>query len=278
SEGRLFKAFGHLAVKEREWPRLNTSTAQNAVNGTILWKRPVSEGFMIHRNTLIATPSTLYLGDNASCKLIDTATGKVKDEITLPKDLGDGPAWKWMALSDGVLYAMVGKEEPPDPTLKGGRLARGWPWRGGALGQGYVSKTYPWGFGNTILAIDPVNKKILWKHQEKDPLDTRAMCMAGPRLFFYSHGKFLGCLDARTGKEQWKTTDAETLKAIGEHKFAQNPNEGFSSSAFVKCNEQALYFAGPTRTDLAAVSATDGKLLWKADKRGNRQLVLRDDG
>ena len=67
SGGRLFKAFGHLAVKEREWPWLNTLIAQNAYNGAILWKRPLSEGFMIHRNTLIATPTTLYLADNRSC-------------------------------------------------------------------------------------------------------------------------------------------------------------------------------------------------------------------
>src|SRR5262245_929421 len=169
SNGRLFKAFGHVAVKEREWPLLNSLIGQNAYNGTVLWKRPLSEGFMIHRNTLIATPNLLYLGDDKSCKVIDAATGEQKDEITLPKDLGDGPVWKWMALDGGTLYAMVGKEEPPDPTLKGGRQARGWPWRGGALGQGYDNKVYPWGFGNTILALDPATKKVLWKHQEKEP-------------------------------------------------------------------------------------------------------------
>lgn len=278
SGGRLFKAFGHLAVKEREWPWLNSLIAQNAFNGTILWKRPLSDGYMIHRNTLIATPTILYLGDNVSCKLLDAATGKVVDEIKVPADLGDGPAWKWMALVDNVLFAMVGKDETPDPTLKGGRQARGWPWRGGALGQGYDSATYPWGFGNTILAIDPTTKKVLWSHQEKERLDSRGMCLTAGRLVFYSHGKFLGCLNARTGKEEWRSTDADTLKAIGEHKQAQNPNEGFSSTVFVKGNEQALYFAGPTRTDLAAVSMKDGKLLWKVEKRGNSQLVLREDG
>jgi outer membrane protein assembly factor BamB len=278
SGGRLFKAMGHLSVKEREWPWLNTLIAQNAYNGSLLWKRPLEEGFMIHRNTLIATPTVLYLGDNKSCKVIDAATGKQKDEIVVPKDIGDGPSWKWMALVDNVLYAMIGKEEPPDPTLKGNRLARGWPWRGGALGQGYDSKTYPWGFGNTIIAIDPSTKKVLWKHQEKERLDSRAMCMADGRIVFYSHGNFLGCLNAKSGKVEWRTTDAEVMKAVGEHKFAQNPGEGFSTTCFTKCNDRAIYFAGPTRTDLAAVSIKDGKLLWTAKDRGNSQLVLREDG
>jgi outer membrane protein assembly factor BamB len=85
-------------------------------------------------------------------------------------------------------------------------------------------------------------------------------------------------LDATTGKVLWRTSDPELLAAIGPHRFAQNPREGFSSSAFVKANDQALYFAGPTRTDLVAVSATDGKLLWRRPEEGNSQLVLRDDG
>lgn len=276
--GRLFKAFGHIAVKEREWPWLSTLIAQNAYNGTILWQRPLAEGFMIHRSTIIATPKVLYLGDNDSCKVIDAATGKLKDEIKLPADLGDGPAWKWMALVDGTLYAVVGKAEPPDPTMKGGRLARGWPWRGGALGQGYDSKTYPWGFGHTIVAIDPATKKVKWKHQEKEILDTRGVCLTGNRLFYTSHGKFMGCLDVSTGKKLWQTSDADLLKAIGDNKVAQNPTEGFTSTAYVKGSELAFYFAGPTRSNLVAVSAKDGKLLWKADGRGNSQLVLRDDG
>ncbi len=276
--GRLFKAFGHIAVKEREWPWLNSLVAQNAFNGTVLWKRPLTEGFMIHRNTLIATPTTLYVGDNRACKLIDAATGEIKDEIVLPKDLGDGPAWKWMALVDGTLYALVGKEEEADPTIKGTRMARGWPWAGTALGKGYNSKTYPWGFGNTLLALDLATRKVLWKHREEELLDTRATCLAAGRLFFSSHPKFLGALDAATGKVLWKTSDPDLFRAIGDHKFAQNPNEGFSSTAYVKANDKGLYFAGPTRNNLVGVSAADGRLLWQVEKRGNSQLVLRDEG
>lgn len=275
SGGRLFKAFGHVAIKEREWPLLNTLVAQNAFNGTILWQRSLSPNFMIHRSAMIATPETLYLTDDVSCKRLDPATGEVRDEIVSAAE--DGRVWKWLALSDGVLYALVGDEETPDPTVRGERRARGWPW-GPPLGAGYNSKTYPWGFGHTILAIDPVSKKVLWRHREDEPLDTRAMCMAAGRIFFYSHSKFLGALDAASGKPLWRVADPHVLQAIGEHRFAQNPGEGFSSSSYVKCNDRALYFAGPTRTDLAAVSAADGKLLWRTADGGNAQLVLRDDG
>ena len=45
SGGRLFKAFGHVAIKQREWPLLNTLVAQNAFNGTILWQRQAQPEF-----------------------------------------------------------------------------------------------------------------------------------------------------------------------------------------------------------------------------------------
>ena len=275
SGGRLFKAFGHVAIKQREWPLLNTLVVQNAFNGTILWQRSLSPGFMIHRCAMVATPDTLYLADDVSCKLLDAATGRVRDEIVMSAE--DGRVWKWLALADGVLYALVGDEETPDPAVRGTRRARGWPW-GPALGAGYNSQRYPWGFGQTIVAIDPGSKQILWRHREAEPIDTRAMCMAAGRIFFYSHGRFLGALDAQRGTVLWRTSAPDVLHAIGEHRVAQNPREGFSSSSYAKCDERAIYFAGPTRSDLAAVSAGDGTLLWQVAEAGNSQLVLRPDG
>ena len=81
SAGRVFKAFGHVAFKDREEPFLNKLVAFNGYNGSILWQRDLTEGVMIHRNTMIATPTKLYVGDDKSCKVIDTATGKLLDEI-----------------------------------------------------------------------------------------------------------------------------------------------------------------------------------------------------
>jgi len=266
--GRMFKAFGSRAFLRPQWPVVNTLMAFNAYNGTLLWQRPLDPDFMIHRNTIIATPDTLYLGDANSCKRINAATGELQDEIKVPEDLSDGPVWKWMALEGGVLYALVGEKEPPGDALKGpGFRGAGWPW--------WKIDQYAWGFGRTILAIDPTTKKILWHHRENEPLDTRAMCMKGERIFFYSNRKFLGCLSTKTGATVWKTDDAAVLDAIGEHHPAQFPATGFATSAYAKCSDDAIYFAGPTRTKLVAVSTKDGKLLWQYP-HGAFQLLLRD--
>jgi outer membrane protein assembly factor BamB len=268
--GRIFKAFGSRAFLRPQWPMLDTLIAINGYNGTILWKRPLDPNFMIHRNTMIATPDTLYLGDAASCKLLDAATGGLKGEIHVPEGVSDGPVWKWMAMDKGVLYAMVGEKEPPGDKLQGqGFRGAGWPW--------WNVDRYAWGFGRTLLAIDPRTKKILWHHRELEPIDTRAVCMKAGRIYFYSHPNHLGCLDAATGKLVWRSDDREVLQAIGEHHPAQFPGTGFATSAYLKCGDDALYFAGPQRTKLVAVSTVDGKLLWQYPK-GAFQLVLRDEG
>lgn len=270
SGGRVFKAFGNRAFRRPQWPMLSKLIAINGYNGTTLWTRDLDPDFMIHRNMMIATPDTLYLADASSCKLLDAATGEIKDEITVPTDISDGPVWKWMALDGGTLYALVGEKEPPGDALKGPAFrGAGWPW--------WEIPNYAWGFGRTIVAVDTKTKKILWHHREDEPLDTRAMTMKNGRIYFFSHEKFIGCLDAKTGNMVWKTTEPETLGAIGQRRPAQRAVWGFASTAFAKCGDDAIYFAGPQQEKLVAVSTRDGKLLWQYPEEGNFQLVLRDD-
>ena len=275
--GRIFRAFGHIAHKANQNAVLNTLIGVNAYNGTILWKRALPEGYMIHRNTMIATPDILYMADHQSCKLIDAATGEVKDEIVVPEELSDGPVWKWMALVDGVLYALVGNEEDKQSTQPSKTPGLGhWPW-GMWQGHDYKDPKTAFGFGRTFLAIDPKTKKTLWSHREEEYADSRGVCMRSGRIYFYCPGKFLGTLDAKNGKALWKNDDAKLLEAIGENARAQHYVTGYSTTTYIKCNDDYLFFAGPQRNRFVVVSAKDGYVLWQKD-HGNFQLVLRDDG
>jgi outer membrane protein assembly factor BamB len=268
--GRIFKVWGNRTSQQPQWGVMDTLLCTNAWNGTELWRRKLSSGFMIQRNTMVATADLLYLGDDVSCKRIDAATGEVRDEIVVPEGLSDGPVWKWMALEKGILYALVGEKEKPVQEVKTGAFrGAGWPW--------WKTPDYAYGFGRTVLAMDVATKKILWTYRDEDPIDSRALCMAAGRIFIYSHRKFVGAIDAATGKIQWKSTDEKALAAIGEHDAAQHWMKGYSASSYAKATGKAIYFAGPQRTKIAAVSATDGKLLWEM-AGGNSQLILRDDG
>ena len=275
--GRVFRAFGHIAHKANQNAMLNTLICANAYNGTILWTRPLPEGFMIHRNTMIATPEVLYLADDRSCKLIDAATGKVQDEIVVPEELSDGPVWKWMALADGVLYALVGGKEIEPATQPSQTPGLGhWPW-GMWEGHEYGDPKTSFGFGRTFLAIHPDTKEVLWSHREKDYVDSRGVCMSSGRIYFYSPESFLGCLDAKGGKMLWKNDDDDLLAAIGPNQRAQQPITGYSTASYVKCNDDLIFFAGPQRGKLVAASTQDGQPVWQQE-HGNFLLVLREDG
>ena len=267
--GRIFKAFGYISFKKREWALLNTLVGMNAYNGVRLWKRDLTKGFMLHRNTLIASADTLFLGDDTSCKLIDAATGKVRGEIKIP----GAPVWKWMALDGGVLYALVGGEEFIDKTIRGTRTRSGWPWNG--LGPGYARRDYPWGHGRTLLAVDPGTQKVLWSRTFEEKIDSRVTCMKAGRIFVYAHGKYLAAVNVKDGKDFWKSDEKTLLGAVGRHDKAQTPSRGYSSQTYAKCSDKVVYLAGPQRRKLVAVSAETGSLLWEREG-GNVQLVLHD--
>ncbi len=278
SAGRVFKAFGHVAFKAREEPFLNKLVAFNGYNGTILWQRNLTEGVMIHRNAMIATPATLYIGDDKSCKLIDTATGVLQSEIVPPVDAAGGTFWKWMALEGDVLYAMMGEQEQRDTTKRWKSDKHGWPWN--PISEGWNQPENPWGYGRNVLAIDLKTREVLWSHREQEPIDGRAICMKNGRIYIFAFGKYLACLDAKTGNEVWRQTPDNAPKlfaSLGEYEDRQDWRTNWRTTCYLKCSDKALYFAGPPIGKLLAVSTRDGKILWE-HPYSNFQLVLRDDG
>jgi len=278
SAGRIFMAFGHVAWHQREERTLNTLFAMNGFNGAVLWKRRLKSGIMVDRSTMIATPTTLYLADDQSCKLINPATGVVRDEIVAPAKPAGGTFWKWMALEDGVLYALIGEGEPQDPVARWRRTGHGWPW--GGISKGYNRGPYAWGFANALFAIDPKTKKVLWHHQEEQQIDSRGLCIKNGRIFLCSFGKYLACLDAKDGKEVWRRTaekDADLFKTIGPYRPGHGYIGGWKSTVYLKCTDKALYFIGPQVNCLTALSATDGTFLWKYPRK-DLHVVIRDDG
>lgn len=276
--GRVFKAFGHIAFKVREEPWLDTLAAFDGYNGTLLWRREIPAALMVHRSTLIATPTTVYFGDDTSCKVIDAATGETRDEIAPPTELAGGTFWKWMALENGVLYALLGEAEQRDPVIRLRSTNHGWPWN--PLSPGFNRPEHTWGFGRTLLALDPQTKRILWRYQESEPIDSRALCLSHGRIFAFRMGSFLTCLDAQTGLPIWRKTpqqDRPLFEALGTYLNRQDWRTNWRTTAYLKSSAQALYFAGPQVGKLVAVATDDGRVLWQ-HPYSNYQLVLHEDG
>jgi len=279
SGGRVFMAFGHVAWHEREEPWMNTLVALNGYNGALLWKRALPEGIMVDRCTMVAAPDVLYLADHESCKRIDPATGKTLGEIVAPETLTGGRFWKWMALSDGVLYALVGKAEPMDDNAKWRRRVHGWPW--GGISNGYNARDYAWGFADTLLAIDPGTKKVRWHYRPGRPIDSRMLCMKAGRFFVGAFGQHLACLDAKTGKPIWRKdarSEPDYFKAMGKFSPGHGYRTGWKSTIYARCTDKALYVMGPQLERLTALSAEDGYRLWSLPAKVNVHVVVRPEG
>lgn len=278
SSGRMFMAFGHVAWHSREEPWLDTLVALNGFNGTLLWQRPLSPGIMVDRCTLIADPAALYLGDEASCKVLDPATGELLREIKVPKRIAHGTFWKWMALEDGILYALVGADEPRDETKRWGMTNHGWPWS--EISSGYRNPDYAWGKGGTLVAIDIQRRDILWHNDNYPEIDSRALCMKNGRIYLCSFGKVVACLDARNGKTLWEITpkkDTVPFAAIGPYRPTHGYVQGWKSTVYLRCTDQALYFVGPEVYRLTALSTEDGHVLWTYPVR-DLHVVVREEG
>ena len=278
SKGVLYMALGHVAWHEREEPWLNTLVALNAFNGTELWRRPLRAGIMVDRCNLVATPEALYVADDQSCKVFAPRTGTLIDEIAVSAEQAGGTFWKWIALEDGVLYALIGPEETLDPTERWRRQRHGWPWNG--ISKGYNQKDYPWGKTGTLLAIDPETQKVLWRHEESIPVDSRGIAMKAGRLYAISFGAYLVCLDAKSGKALWRRTreqDPKIFEAIGPFRPGHGYVEGWKSTVYLKCSEKMLYIVGPQVEHLSALSAEDGRFLWKHEVK-DLHIVLRPEG
>jgi len=273
---RIFRAFGHMAFRAYQNEMLNRLMVFSAYNGALLWERRLRPGYMIHRNMVVATRKALYLADDRSCRVLDSETGRLLRELVPAAKTDAGTVWKWMALEQGTLYVLLGGKEVAAGEARGRETAvGGWPW-GMWPGYDYRDPKTAWGFGDTFVALDPDSGRILWVHHEDQLLDSRGVCMRGERIYFYSPGHYLGCLDASTGGVRWKTSDPALLKAIGDHTRAQHYRTGFATTLYLKCNDEALFFAGPQRPNLVVASAENGDLLWQKPD-GNYQLVLRDD-
>jgi len=276
SDGKIFIGMGHIAHHEREEKWLNTLVARNGYNGTVLWKKKFPDGYLAHRSAFIATPDTFYMInlDGDGVLMLDPETGIQKGQIRIPEIDGH---WKWIAIQDGVLYALSGKKEDPEETTVVRSQQGHWSWR--ELSKGYYATRVPWGFGDTLLAYDVQHHKKLWSRKEEKPIDSRAMALGGGKVYFYCPDLHLGCLDAKTGKVDWLNDDLK-LRQLIEQKPTKRleSTPGWRSTCYTLYTPKALFYEAQTRNNIVAVSLKDGSYLWHRQKTTNNPNMIYLDG
>jgi outer membrane protein assembly factor BamB len=265
--GRTFLAIGHIAHHEREWASLGRVMARNGYNGSVLWERKLPEGYLVHRSAFIATKDTFYMIDGSPCLLLDPITGREKGEIRIPGVDGD---LKWIALKDGVLYAMSGPVDPPAETVKGDRAIGGWSWAD--LSKLYYEKRIPHGYGDVIAAYRLDDKSVIWKHREETPIDSRGLAILEDRLFLYCPDKYLRSLSTTSG------SDKDTLKLIEEPGKGLISTPGWRTETMTVATPKALVNQGQTHMNVVGISTENGKQLWQKKKITSNPNAMFVDG
>jgi len=271
--GRTFLATGHIAHHRREWDMVNQLIARNGYNGTILWQRQLPDGFLAHRSAFVATDDIFYLLDDDGCLMLDAATGEERGRLEIPGVEGQ---WKWMVLQDGIFYVMAGPRGGDAKVIKGDRAFGGWSWAD--LSEGYYQPRVPWGFGNVVVAYDPAEQRVLWKHEEDSPIDSRALAMRDKKLYLYCPDKHFRCLSADSGYIVWTNGDGEVRKLVEQPGRGLVSTPGFRSSCITLATPEALIVQGQTRMNVVALSTIDGAMLWTKRKFTNNPNAIYIDG
>ena len=272
--GRTFLATGHIAHHVREWDMINKLIARNGYNGTVLWQRDLPDGYLAHRSAFVATKDIFYMLDGDGCLMLDARTGAEKGRIQIPGLEGD---WKWMAMKDGVLYAMAGDKGGQAKVIRGDRNFGGWSWAD--LSEGYYAKPrVPWGFGNKVAAYKLDDKRLLWEHTEDTPIDSRALAMRDNKLFLYCPTSHLCSLNSKTGDTEWTNSSYETLNLIEQPGRGLTSTPGFRSACIAVAGPESVIIQGQTRMNVIAVSSKNGELLWQKKKiTNNPNAIFLDD-
>lgn len=264
--GRQFTVWSWWCRNASAW-KLPSShlCAYNAYNGQTLWSREVPASHLAdeatHRCCLIATGSTVYLLAENKVLCLDAETGDELRSISLEKTGEEG---KTMFLSEGVLCVLGGRKDPVVNLPK--------PYPGSLTALTVKMANRPAApqwlncCGHRIGAYDATTGKDLWVHAEEKPADPRAMGSANGKVVFYAENSRIGCLDLRSGKLLWSNAEEAVLAALESLPY---PAGGLGSPYGLMCTPEVVYISRGARV---ALSAADGRLLWKEEKsrRGGR--------
>ncbi|MCH2203464.1 MAG: PQQ-binding-like beta-propeller repeat protein [Fuerstiella sp.] len=270
--GRTFLAMGHIAHHKREWGALNRLIARNGYNGTVLWERQLPEDYLVHRSAFVATKDTFYMMNGDHCLLLDARTGEEREKISISGVPGD---WKWMALSNGVLYVLAGAPGDGVELVKGTRAFGGWSWAD--LSKGYYGKRIPHGFGDVLVAYDLEHKTVLWQHNEESLIDSRGLAIRDDQFFLYCPDRHFRALDCETGEVRWTNGEEETLTLIEQPGKGLTSTPGWRTQTLVVATPESLVVQGQTRMNVVGISTDDGSLLWHKPKVTNNPNAIYVD-
>ncbi|MCE5326087.1 MAG: PQQ-binding-like beta-propeller repeat protein [Planctomycetaceae bacterium] len=263
ANGRLFSILDDAPTLSVALPAQWVLVARDAFNGVELWRLPVSpwerhlNGFRggpaeIGRR-LVAQGDRVYvtLGYGKPLQALDAASGRVV------KTYDDSDTTREIILDKGVLYL----DQGPTDVYTAAELAK----RRGAAAPAASHR---------LRAIDAESGKVIWSLQDADTNDIRptTMALAGGKMFF-QNAVAIVALDAATGKALWRAPRASrgilsqssaTLVVYDGVVLSADPTAPAPPEDPDAVKPSPRNQVAENAGELVALSAEDGKSLWKA--------------
>jgi outer membrane protein assembly factor BamB len=266
ANGRIFYILDEGPKESIQLPAEYYLVARDAYNGTILWKRPITEwynhlfslksgpAYLPRRLVAIGDRVYVTLGINAPLSELDAATGEIIRTFPDTEETSE------IIHSDNTLFALIGRPEKSKETY--------------APKETYVWDNADWARVEwawdkepaEIMAIDLSKGNALWtKESPVAPLSLSA----DSKAVYYFDGSRLTSLDRKNGKQNWQTEEVSTRKittAYAPRMVVYEDVVLFSSGA------QSLFRQGT----IHAYSAIDGKKIWDAPQPGSGHYSPED--
>ena len=261
ANGRLFYILDEGSRASIQLPSHWSLIARDAFNGTILWKRDISEwaskdfglksgpAHLLRRLVAIADRVYVTLGIDAPTTILDAATGKTA------KTCEDSEMTREIVVADDTALLVVGHEKSRLPEF---RRAGTYVW------SNTTASNSGWGWNGemrSILACDAVSGKLHWKAES--PVAPCSLAANASSIVFHD-GQKLVCLDRRTGKTQWEAEETPL-------KMPVHSNTG----PRVLIYEEMVLFA-PNDGKVSGWSLADGKKVWEQRQKPSGHMSLKD--
>ncbi len=242
--------------------------ARNVYNGRLLWDAVIPENVESNAPLYAIADGKLFLGSGTRAEVAvrELFTGEEQSPISLG---GEDRRIKWLAVNDGVLFALLG-----DPAKV--RRPFAFALQPPVFQKQEAEHTL---FGDQLLAWDLRKGKVLWAHTEPKPIDFRAVALHEGKLYFYSENQRLACMDAADGKSLWQNADRSWIGSLRRPAKIRNHNIRHMST--LKVADGLIHLALMEANQGFLFREEDGKLLspieapgWSGRYVGNKTFIL----
>ena len=262
ANGRIFYILDEGPKESIQLPAENFLIARDAFNGTILWKRPLTEwqdhlfalksgpAYLPRRLVAVGNRVFVTLGINAPLSELDATTGETLRTFENTDQTSE------IIFSDNTLFLVVGRPEKnketfaPDPSDtyvwdNADRARSEWAWSREPA---------------AVTALNADTGSVLW--QKTYPVAPLSLSADSEAVYFYD-GSQIVCLNRQDGGENWKSQSIESR--LIDTAYAPR----------VVVSEDVVVFS-TGNSKVIAISAVDGRELWQGKQEASGHYSPED--